>query len=476
MDYYPEQNEEYNQTLRWGDPGIAVMQRLPGDANDLQSLVQAAMAFIEHTQSTPITTPATHRSSEYWMYAEGQWLAHMISRFLGCSHVGIALFKPKTGMLKPIAETGLILDERWQWWSQVQQAPIGTSLRKSDIARLRADEVVVREPEQIQQQLSSTRGAILLAPVRIDQELAGVIAVELVTEQSSLAATTVLTRAFAKLVAQAFHGETLRQSLPKLEHKVQSQADDSTQIGAFLSQTCHELRTPLTTIKASVQLAERQLQRLDLAAARNETVADSLENVHHLLNLTNRHINLEDNLINDLLEMARIQAGKLEMHPIQYDLASIVREAVEGQQLIWPEREIRLDLPDVSIPVETDPNRLMQVIGNYLSNAFKYSPADKPIDVKLCVKNQRARVAVSDAGVGMPKHELKHIWERFYRVSGVKVHGGTSGSLGLGLYICRAIIQRQKGKVGVRSTPGQGSTFWFTLPLIATPSAEPMQL
>jgi signal transduction histidine kinase len=113
-----------------------------------------------------------------------------------------------------------------------------------------------------------------------------------------------------------------------------------------------------------------------------------------------------------------------------------------------------------------DPDRIGQVVTNYLTNALKYSIAAMPVDVHLTVEQGLARVAVRDRGPGLPLEEQQRLWQRFYRVAGINVRSGSGVGLGLGLYICRSIIERHYGEVGVQSAPGQGSTFWFTLPLI----------
>jgi len=117
------------------------------------------------------------------------------------------------------------------------------------------------------------------------------------------------------------------------------------------------------------------------------------------------------------------------------------------------------------VPVVADALRLGQVVTNYLTNALKYSSADRPVEVGLQVNDQQAWVEVRDEGPGIPAKEQEHIWERYHRVKGIEVQSGTGVGLGLGLPISRAIIEQQQGQVGVQSAPGQGSTFWFSLPL-----------
>ena len=117
------------------------------------------------------------------------------------------------------------------------------------------------------------------------------------------------------------------------------------------------------------------------------------------------------------------------------------------------------------VPVIVDPERIGQVVTNYLTNALKYSPADKPVEISVRVEENQARVSVRDEGPGLSLEEQEHIWDQFYRVPGVEVQSGSSVGLGLGLHICRTIIERHHGRVGVQSAPGKGATFWFVLPL-----------
>jgi signal transduction histidine kinase len=151
------------------------------------------------------------------------------------------------------------------------------------------------------------------------------------------------------------------------------------------------------------------------------------------------------------------------------DLAAIVDEAVAEQRLIWPDRRIVYDpAADLTASVLADEQRIGQVVTNYLTNALKYSPADRPVEVWLEVGEAEARVCVRDEGPGLPAAEQERIWERFQQVEGIKAQSGIDGGLGLGLYITRTIVEHYHGEVGLDSAPGQGATFWCTLPLAST--------
>src|SRR5262249_14977792 len=128
-------------------------------------------------------------------------------------------------------------------------------------------------------------------------------------------------------------------------------------------------------------------------------------------------------------------------------------------------RTITLELPKGVARVKADADRITQVVTNYLTNAIRYSPAEAPIAVALTMDSSKARVTVRDGGTGIPGGQQTGIWGRFERASGVRNAHHTETGLGLGLYICRQIVERHDGTVGLESAEGEGSAFWFTLPL-----------
>ncbi|HEU5230093.1 MAG TPA: HAMP domain-containing sensor histidine kinase, partial [Ktedonobacteraceae bacterium] len=197
-----------------------------------------------------------------------------------------------------------------------------------------------------------------------------------------------------------------------------------------------------------------------------------LVEIQHLLECAERPVSVQDRLVKDLLEISRIQADRLSFHPTPCNLATILLEAVEDLLTTVPQRLIHSDVsPTDSVPVMADEARIRQVISNYLSNAHQYSPADRPIVAQLTIDGEHVRIAIRDEGPGLSPEEQGRIWERFYRVQWIERQHSNGVGLGLGLYICQIIIEQHKGQVGVESTPGDGSTFWFTLPLAHPPAS-----
>jgi PAS domain S-box-containing protein len=248
---------------------------------------------------------------------------------------------------------------------------------------------------------------------------------------------------------------------------ITEQTELETQREAFVSMITHELKTPLTILQGNVQLAQRSLTRL--LSQKEQFLPEQqrvLEKVLDMLNRCQQPLQMEDRMINDLLDSSRMQEDKLELRLAFCDLAGLVSNTVQDYQAAHPSRLITLELPEQESPqVYADCDRLQQVLSNYLTNALKFSPDTEPVHVGLSCEAGKARVWVQDHGPGLSYEQQQHVWKRFYQVSQPSIQSGSQVGLGLGLYICQQLISRQQGQVGIESTPGDGATFWFTLPL-----------
>lgn len=249
-------------------------------------------------------------------------------------------------------------------------------------------------------------------------------------------------------------------------------AETNARTDEFLSIASHELRSPLTSLKAALQLGERRLRRITEQELSPEELANQVSVVQGLLTTAEHQVDRQNRLVGDLLDVSRIRANKLEFHLAPCDLADIVRDAVDEQRLSWPDRSVVLDLPDRAVPLEADAHRLGQVVTNLLTNALKYSPTDAPVRVGVRVEGSDALVSVQDKGPGLTSTQQAHVWERFHRVPGIRQQSGSGAGLGLGLHISRTIVEHHGGRVGIESVPKRGSTFWFRLPLAASPTDE----
>jgi PAS domain S-box-containing protein len=235
----------------------------------------------------------------------------------------------------------------------------------------------------------------------------------------------------------------------------------------FLSMVSHELRTPLTSIMGFIDLA---LLYSDLFPRPLSPEAEQLlGKMETGLKRAMRQVEIETRLVEELLEVTRLELHKFELSVQPENLVTIVQETVANQQQAARTRHIELALPpDELVPVLADAGRVGQVLTNYLTNALKYAPVDQPVSVRLEVTGTVARVSVRDQGPGLTPEQQQRVWERFYQVA-APGHQGPEGGLGLGLAIARAIVEQHHGQVGVESAPGRGSTFWFTLPIEVSP-------
>jgi signal transduction histidine kinase len=252
-----------------------------------------------------------------------------------------------------------------------------------------------------------------------------------------------------------------RQTQQALLTLIASLGEANAHMDEFLTMVGHELRNPLSGIRASIQLAERRLRKMAEEAG---PLSEAIARVVDPLQNGERQTKLLDRLVEDLLDVSRIQTDRLELRSVPVDLAALVRQAVEQQRVSHPGRRIALvGQDDTEVLMHADPDRIIQVVTNYLTNALKYSPEHTPVQVGLTVEPAVARVTVRDEGPGISVEQQARIWERFHRAPSAEE--GEKTGLGLGLYISRKLVERHGGTVGVESAPGQGSTFWFVLPL-----------
>lgn len=235
----------------------------------------------------------------------------------------------------------------------------------------------------------------------------------------------------------------------------------------FLTIAAHELRTPLTTINGTVEGVRLRLERLapTLPLAARQEIAPLIQ----ALDRARRQSARLDRLQEDIATAVRLDttaALPVEMHAV--DLVEVVRSGIAAQRELTPERTITLDAPE-RLLVRADSERLRQVVANLLGNALKFSANEVPVEVQVSREAEQdqeaARCAVRDQGPGIPLEEQERIWGYLYQRRELSYLSGSSVGLGLGLYIVRALVAQMEGTAGVESAPGQGSTFWFTLPL-----------
>jgi signal transduction histidine kinase len=228
----------------------------------------------------------------------------------------------------------------------------------------------------------------------------------------------------------------------------------------FLTVASHELRTPLTSLQGYMQLLARRC----VGASRHTSEEDGF--VCRVIHQCQESVARIARLVNDLLDNAYIQEGRLAEHVEPCDLGTLVRSVVQKQRELHTGRLIGLTLWSGQVMVNADSLRIRQVVTNYVINAIKYSRDNLPVDVRVWVEAGVACIEVRDFGPGLSVSEQARVWERYYQSESVAVQSGSRIGLGVGLYICKHLVEAHHGQVGVCSTPGQGATFWFTLPLV----------
>jgi PAS domain S-box-containing protein len=215
----------------------------------------------------------------------------------------------------------------------------------------------------------------------------------------------------------------------------------------FIGLASHELKTPLTSISGYLQIINRLK-----SDAESQKFID--KTIHQVKKLTS--------LVSDLLDVSKIEAGKLQLGIEQFDIKPVVDGAIELIKHSNNNYNISLQTSIDSLIISGDPHRIEQVLINLLTNAIKYSPGKDKVEVYLNTKGNKVMIGVKDYGVGIAADNLKQIFSRFYRVEGANPN--ISG-LGIGLYLSHEIISRHKGKLWAESELGKGSTFWISLPL-----------
>ena len=220
---------------------------------------------------------------------------------------------------------------------------------------------------------------------------------------------------------------------------------------AFISMASHELRNPLTILKLQTTLLHRQLAKQGI----HQASAPALSSIETQLNTITR-------LVEELLDVSKIQAGRLEYRQETVDLDALLREIADTMQQTHPSHTILVH-GAVQTSLIGDRDRLGQVFINLLSNAIKYSPDAQTVEMDLSASPETATIRVRDYGLGIPREQRDKIFERFYRAAGPQRRA--IPGLGMGLYIVAEIVTRHGGTISVDSTFGTGSTFTVTFPL-----------
>jgi signal transduction histidine kinase len=305
-----------------------------------------------------------------------------------------------------------------------------------------------RHYDEVDRDLNFETSSILAVPMLFKQKPIGVL--EAVNKRdgetfdendvqilSTLASQAAVAIENARLVSQLQEANARLAELDRLKSN-------------FIAIASHELRTPLGLILGYASFlrdtadskASEQIDVVLQAATQLQQLIDAMVNLTHL------------------------EAGSAELDLNEFDLQDVIREAIESQRQITTSQnlEIRVDLPASSLPVRADREKINIVLNNLLNNAIKFTPAGGRIQISARYRSNMVAVSITDTGVGIPRHELEHIFDRFYQVeSHLTRH---KGGMGLGLSIVQGIVKLHRGHVWAESVEGRGSRFTFTLPAL----------
>jgi two-component system sensor histidine kinase/response regulator len=258
-------------------------------------------------------------------------------------------------------------------------------------------------------------------------------------------------KTFIKLQKQAAELTRIQNILlEEIEQRKEAEAKKD----EFISIASHELKTPLTSVKGYMQLAEISVHE------------DEKENALKFIYQSSNQLNKLNKLVTELLDISKMESGQMDFNFSEIHLGSFLENTLDIFTKSNPEWEL-VRHGEADFAVVADPIRLEQVVHNFLSNAVKYTRDSKRVHVEVSPDNETnsVKVSVRDEGIGIAPELRERVFDKFFRVeqTSFKYQG-----LGMGLYICAEIIRRHSGSYGVESTPGEGSVFYFTLPLSAT--------
>ncbi len=219
----------------------------------------------------------------------------------------------------------------------------------------------------------------------------------------------------------------------------------------FISNISHELRTPLASMRAVIET-------LQDGALEDPPIA------RRFLNRADTEVDSMTQMVEELLELSRIESGRVPLRLVPVSLYAFVNQTLERMQPLALRKSIVLEsMISAELPnAEIDPVRVEQVLTNLLHNAIKFTPENGTIRLKAKQQDDMLEISVIDSGAGIPEHALPRIFERFYKTDQARTTGGGTG---LGLAIAKHIVQLHGGEIGAQSRLGQGSTFYFTLPI-----------
>ena len=391
--------------------------------------------------------------------------------------VYLALLNPKTKMIHFPYQSGddmapILLGEGLTSKIILTGEPL---LINKDVQELRAQLGV--------QRIGIPAASYLGVPIPVGEEIIGVLSVQSTEHENSFNEDDMrLLSTIAASVGVALRNATLFEDvkLAKMEAEEATKAAEKANEAksAFLSTVSHELRTPLTSVLGFAKIIRKRLDEkifpiVDKSDAKTgKTINQISENLGVVISEGERLTHL----INDVLDLAKIEAGKMEWNFEDVSLTEVAERAIAATTSLFEQKDLKLvkkidsDLPDIS----GDRDKLIQVIINLISNSVKFTDAGS-VTCKVFKEKNEIIVSVSDTGIGIAPEDHAAVFEQFKQVGGDTLTDKPKGT-GLGLPICKEIVEHHGGRIWLESKAGQGSTFSFALPLTKSANAKPVHL
>ncbi len=459
-----ERRRQEQQTQRMLDTILNMIFVLEG------GVTENLHSFMEQPDGDASLPPREKRSLVTYVAMQLAALTHQV---LECHRVCILRLDLQAQELHPLASIGLSPALVEQWWadSPARRFARWLLVEPSVFVRLQQGEIVELDMSHLPSGGHDNLYRVsqsLLVPMFVQDRLVGLVGVDDDGARHSYSPQEkALSRGVAKLAALVIERQRLTQEQMEAHARELTLQEVNRQKDAFLSIVNHELKAPLTVVSTSLQFAQQVLSSvIGDVAKENDRALGKLQKVAKLLTTAMQQVEVQTRMVYDLLDFSSMQANQLRLQKTWCDLVLLVSEVIEEQQRNFPKRAFHMDLTGHEhIALFADGDRIKQVFNNYLTNAIKYTPAEKPIYVRLSLEERMVHVQVRDEGLGLLPEEVQHVWDRWYQGQGGKQMTGKGMSLGIGLSVCRMIIEQHQGQVGVETAPGAGANFWFTLPL-----------
>jgi PAS domain S-box-containing protein len=456
--------------------GVAIFADITAQRQLEQRTRQALETLLDIIQAVSDLPPIQEADQQRsWLLDRMHLLIQLTCHILNCPRGVILLLEPETTKITALAIVGVAEQAEEALRARLLGLNLQERLAQHNsllLEQLAAGESVVLDTTQPPYRVfryDEQASQALLIPLALGSHLLGLLGLSRGRRDATLlseerATAEAITR-LAVLVLDRLYLQEARDAARAQALAAQTVAQ---RMEEFIGIASHELKTPLTVITVNVQMLLLLVERLR-ASPDLQAQADLLDLVQRMQGLTDRTMQQTQRLtrlINDLVESTHLTFQHLPLRRVSCDLRPLVQATVEEERHLWPGRTITLLMPAAeALPIHADTDRIGQVLHHLLSNALKYSEPQQPVEVRVKQDGADVCVEVEDHGAGIAPQEQEHVWERFYRVDGSRVKNGSGIGLGLGLYICRQLIEQHSGQVGLSSVVGQGSTFWFTLPL-----------